>query len=108
MQKQIKLSPFRQKVLQAVAKIPRGKVSTYALIARHIGHPGAARAVGTALAKNPTPINIPCHRVICSDGRLGNYQGGSTMKKALLEKEGVIIRGEKIAASTVFFASSTS
>ncbi|MBU0574089.1 MAG: MGMT family protein, partial [Candidatus Margulisbacteria bacterium] len=71
MQKLIKLSSFRQKVLQAVAKIPRGKVSTYALIARHIGHPGAARAVGTALAKNPTPINIPCHRVICSDGRLG-------------------------------------
>jgi methylated-DNA-[protein]-cysteine S-methyltransferase len=66
-------------------------VSTYGRIAAHLGIPGGARAVGNALATNPFPIVIPCHRAIRSDGTLGGYQGGLAMKRALLEQEGVTI-----------------
>ncbi len=81
-------SVFQQQVLRAVSAIPRGKVRTYQFIAKQIGKPKAARAVGRALATNPFPLIIPCHRVIRSDGKLGGYQGGLKMKKALLRKEG--------------------
>jgi len=80
-------SAFQQKVLRAKYTIPRGRLSTYRLIARRIGRPRAARAVGTALAKNPFPIIIPCHRAIRSDGALGGYQGGPKMKQTLLAME---------------------
>jgi methylated-DNA-[protein]-cysteine S-methyltransferase len=83
--------PFQQRVLLAEYGIPRGSVSTYRRIAAHLGVPGGARAAGNALAKNPFPIVIPCHRAIRSDGTLGGYQGGLTMKRALLEQEGVTI-----------------
>jgi len=82
-------SGFQQQVLRAEHAIPRGRVSTYGAIAAHIGLPGAARAVGRALATNPFPIVIPCHRAIRADGSLGGYQGGVDMKRALLELEGV-------------------
>lgn len=81
-------SVFQRKVLLAVSTIPRGEVRTYQSIAKQIGKPKSARAVGRALATNPLPLIIPCHRVICSDGKLGGYQGGLKMKKALLRKEG--------------------
>jgi methylated-DNA-[protein]-cysteine S-methyltransferase len=84
-------SPFQQRVLRADHAIPRGMVSSYGLIAAHLGIPGAARAVGRALATNPFPILIPCHRAVRSDGTLGGYQGGLPMKRALLEMEGVAI-----------------
>lgn len=80
---------FQRKVLRAVSNIPCGQVRTYQFIAKQIGNPKAARAVGRALATNPFPIIIPCHRVICSDGKLGGYRGGVKMKQALLRKEGV-------------------
>jgi methylated-DNA-[protein]-cysteine S-methyltransferase len=83
--------PFQRKVLLAEYGIPRGRVSTYRRIAGHLGVPGGARAVGNALATNPFPIVIPCHRAIRSDGTLGGYQGGLVMKRALLEQEGVDI-----------------
>jgi len=82
-------SAFQQKVLRAGHAIPRGMVSTYQLIAAHIGNPNGALAVGTALAANPFPVIIPCHRVIRSDGTLSGYQGGLKMKRALLEMEGI-------------------
>ncbi len=82
-------SEFQQQVLGAVHAIPRGSVSTYRRIAAQLGHPQTARAVGTALAANPFPILVPCHRVIRSDGTLGGYGGGLPMKRALLESEGV-------------------
>jgi len=82
-------SDFQQRVLLAEREIPRGWVSTYGKIARHLGIPGGARAVGGALARNPFPIVIPCHRAIRSDGELGGYQGGREMKRALLELEGI-------------------
>jgi methylated-DNA-[protein]-cysteine S-methyltransferase len=85
------LTPFQQRVLQAVARVPRGKVATYAEIARRIDRPRAARAVGQALRRNPIPIVIPCHRVLASDGGLGGYtgRGGVRTKRQLLALEGV-------------------
>ncbi len=84
-------SEFQARVLEAEYRIPRGSVSTYGRIARHIGVPMGARAVGGALARNPFPILIPCHRAIRSDGRLGGFQGGIEMKRLLLQYEGVEI-----------------
>jgi methylated-DNA-[protein]-cysteine S-methyltransferase len=82
-------SSFQQEVLRAEHGIPRGRVSTYQRIAKHLGSIDAARAVGGALANNPFPIIIPCHRAIRSDGTLGGYQGGLEMKRTLLKMEGV-------------------
>lgn len=84
---------FQQRVLVAESQIPRGWVSTYGRIAAHVGSPRGARAVGGALARNPFPIIIPCHRAIRSDGSLGGFQGGQGMKQALLELEGVEFSG---------------
>jgi methylated-DNA-[protein]-cysteine S-methyltransferase len=84
-------NPFQRRVLLAEYAIPRGSVSSYGLLAQHIGAPGAARAVGSALANNPFPIVIPCHRAIRSDGQLGGYQGGLAMKRSLLKMEGADI-----------------
>ena len=80
--------PFQRRVLLAEYKIPRGYVSTYGRIAKGLGVPRAARAVGTALARNPFPLIIPCHRAVRTDGTLGGFRGGLTMKRALLEMEG--------------------
>jgi methylated-DNA-[protein]-cysteine S-methyltransferase len=80
---------FQRRVLMAEHGIPRGRVSTYGRIANHLGVPGGARAVGNALARNPFPIIIPCHRAIRSDGSLGGFRGGLKMKRALLEMEGI-------------------
>jgi methylated-DNA-[protein]-cysteine S-methyltransferase len=82
-------SPFQQSVLRAEHAIPRGSVSTYQLIAAHLGSANGARAVGNALAKNPFPLIVPCHRAVRSTGHLGGFQGGLEMKRALLEMEGV-------------------
>ena len=94
---------FQQKVLRAEHGIPRGRVSTYQRIARHIGNAKGARAVGTALAKNPFPIIIPCHRAVRSDGTLGGYQGGVDMKRTLLEMEGVYADTNDRVPTTAFF-----
>ena len=80
---------FQKKVLLETREIPRGKVSCYGHLADRILAPGAARAVGSALARNPFPLIIPCHRVVKSTGYLGNFGGGSEMKKFLLQIEGV-------------------
>ena len=80
---------FQRKVLRQEFRIPRGKVMSYGGLADRIGHPRAARAVGTALARNPFPLIIPCHRTIQADGSLGGFGGGLKLKRALLEMEGV-------------------
>jgi methylated-DNA-[protein]-cysteine S-methyltransferase len=80
---------FQRRVLMAEHAIPRGRVSTYGRLAGHLGVPRAARAVGNCLAANPFPIVIPCHRAIRSDRTVGGFQGGSKMKRALLEMEGL-------------------
>jgi methylated-DNA-[protein]-cysteine S-methyltransferase len=82
-------SPFQARVLMAEHRIPRGRVSTYGRIARALGIARGARAVGNALACNPFPIIIPCHRAVRANGELGGYQGGPEMKRALLVYEGV-------------------
>jgi methylated-DNA-[protein]-cysteine S-methyltransferase len=82
-------SAFQRRVLRADHGIPRGSVSTYQRVARHLGNAGAARAVGRALATNPFPVLIPCHRVIAAGGALGGFGGGLAMKRALLAMEGV-------------------
>ncbi len=85
-----RLTPFQRAVLAKAQRIPRGEVRSYAWIAREVGQPGAVRAVGTALARNPLPLVIPCHRVIRADGELGNYSGGGDLKKdRILRYEGV-------------------
>ena len=83
------LTPFQQSVLMECARIPRGKTITYSELARRIGKPHAARAVGNALAINPLVPIIPCHRVVKTGGELGGYsaKGGKAKKKMLLEKE---------------------
>lgn len=84
------LTPFQQRVLQKVRTIPAGEVRSYRWVAQAIGAERAVRAVGTALANNPVPLLIPCHRVVRSDGRLGEYSGGgSSVKATLLAREGV-------------------
>jgi O-6-methylguanine DNA methyltransferase len=85
-----RLSPFEQDVLRKTLQIPRGEVRSYAWVAREIGRPRAVRAVGTALAHNPIPVLIPCHRVVRSDGALGQYSmGGTELKREMLTHEGV-------------------
>ncbi|HEV8340433.1 MAG TPA: type II toxin-antitoxin system prevent-host-death family antitoxin [bacterium] len=87
-----RVPPFERTVLQALRRIPAGQVRTYGEIARSLGKPAAARAVGTACARNPLPLLIPCHRVVRSDGKLGGYsmRGGVALKRQLLEAEGAL------------------
>jgi methylated-DNA-[protein]-cysteine S-methyltransferase len=82
------LGPFARKVLGRTARIPYGEVSTYAAMAAAAGSPRASRAAGNALASNPIPIVIPCHRVLRSGGGMGGYTGGLERKAQLLELEG--------------------
>ena len=96
-------SEFQKRVLLAEYEIPRGWVSTYGRIARSLGIPNGARAVGGALSGNPFPIIIPCHRAIRSNGELGGFQGGLRMKRALLEREGIEFSGEgKVLTDKVY------
>jgi O-6-methylguanine DNA methyltransferase len=85
------LTPFEQAVLTKTTEIPSGQVRSYAWVAKEIGHPQAVRAVGTALGHNPIPFLIPCHRVIRSDGTVGQYGYGTDAKRAMLTAEGVDI-----------------
>lgn len=79
---------FRRSVLEQTAAIPYGVTASCGEIAGRAGSPGASRAAGSALANNPLPIVVPCHRVLRSDGKIGAYLGGTEMKRALLELEG--------------------
>jgi methylated-DNA-[protein]-cysteine S-methyltransferase len=99
------LSEFERAVLRKALEIPSGEVRSYSWIAREIGHPGAVRATGSALAKNPVPLLIPCHRVVRSDGHLGKYSlGGDRNKHRLLEVEGAEPELlERLASSGVRF-----
>lgn len=79
---------FQEKAYRTVRKIPEGKTLTYKELAEKIGHPKAWRAVGNILNKNRNP-NIPCHRIVKSDGKIGGYNKGTKRKTSLLKKEGV-------------------
>jgi O-6-methylguanine DNA methyltransferase len=80
---------FEREVLTTTLRIPAGELRPYSWIAAQIDRPRAVRAVGSALARNPVPLLIPCHRVVRSDGSIGQYGFGSEMKRRLLEGEGV-------------------
>ena len=88
----MRLKNFQKKVYKAVLQIPLGQVRSYSWIAKKIGSPGATRAVGTALKKNPFAPFVPCHRVVKNDGSLGGYSGGVKKKRKLLEQEQTIIK----------------
>ncbi|HYV58684.1 MAG TPA: methylated-DNA--[protein]-cysteine S-methyltransferase [Acidimicrobiia bacterium] len=81
-------SGFRRRVLEATARIPVGHVTTYGALAKQVGKPTAARAVGGAVGSNPVAIVVPCHRVLPAAGGVGNYGGGPQRKEFLLELEG--------------------
>ena len=82
--------PFQRKVLKKLARLPFGRVISYGELATRSGSPKGARAVGAAMAANPVPVVIPCHRVIESRGTLGGYTGGISAKKKLLTHEGIL------------------
>ncbi|MEX2547420.1 MAG: methylated-DNA--[protein]-cysteine S-methyltransferase [Chloroflexota bacterium] len=102
------LPDFERQVLLKTLEIPRGEVRPYAWVAAELGRPLAVRAVGNALARNPVPFVVPCHRVVRSDGRIGNYgAGGPTAKRALLESEGLDTDElERLPAANVRFIGS--
>jgi methylated-DNA-[protein]-cysteine S-methyltransferase len=81
---------FRREVLRATARIPYGHTASYKQVATQAGRPAAVRAAGTALATNPLPIVVPCHRVLRSGGGLGAYRGGPQAKAQLLSLEGAV------------------
>ena len=103
-----RLTDFQAAVLRTTATIPRGEVRPYSWVARQIGKPGAVRAVGTALATNPVPLIIPCHRVVRSDGTFGDYSLGEPENKPrLLAHEGLDVAAfTALAGRGVRFAGS--
>lgn len=82
---------FSERVWRLTAQIPRGRVTTYGLIAKALGKPRASRAVGNALNKNPEAPRVPCHRVVRSTGQLGGYADGTAKKAKILRQEGLRI-----------------
>ncbi|MCL2669197.1 MAG: methylated-DNA--[protein]-cysteine S-methyltransferase, partial [Syntrophaceae bacterium] len=97
------VTPFVRRTLEVCRQIPSGRVTTYGTLAAAVGAPGAARAVGNAMALNPFALIIPCHRVIASGGKLGGFGGGRlalNMKRSLLEREGVIFDARGRVPST--------
>ena len=89
---------FQQSVWDALTKIPRGRVTTYGHIAAYLGKPRAMRAVGTAVGKNPNAPEVPCHRVVRSDGGIGQYSAGEgvSTKVEILKGEGVMVKNGKV------------
>jgi len=87
-------SPFERRVWKVTSTIPAGQTRSYQWVACRVGNPLAARAVGRALAKNPLPIIIPCHRVIKKDATLGGYSLGKREKEVLLRTEGVRVKSK--------------
>ena len=83
-------TPFQQRVWRALTDIPRGATESYAALAQRIGAPGAARAVGAAVGRNPWSVVVPCHRVVGHNGALTGYAGGVARKRALLQLENAL------------------
>jgi methylated-DNA-[protein]-cysteine S-methyltransferase len=102
----LKPERFSDSVYTMTSRIPMGKVSTYGAIAKAIGFPGAAQAVGQALGANPNPIVVPCHRVVRADGALGGYSGGrgQVTKRRLLSREGVKVSAGMVDLSVYLFS----
>ena len=102
------LSEFEVAVLRKALEIPPGEVRPYSWIAREIGNPRAVRAVGSALADNPIPLLIPCHRVVRQDGTIGQYGFGTDAKRLVLESEGIdLVALERLSRARVRYRGST-
>ena len=84
-------TPFQQSVWDALRRIPRGGTTSYAELARRLGRPQAARAIGAAVGRNPVSVVVPCHRVLGTGGALTGYAGGLERKTALLQLEGALM-----------------
>lgn len=93
-----KRNSFKERVYELARRIPKGKVATYGQLAALAGSPGAARAVGDAMRTNPNIPATPCHRVVAASGALTGYSAGKGLstKKAILLKEGVSFKGDKV------------
>jgi methylated-DNA-[protein]-cysteine S-methyltransferase len=87
----LRVAPFHEQVLHELARVPYGSTETYGALAVKAGRPGAARAVGTVMNRNPIPIVLPCHRIVGATGALTGYAGGLDVKRHLLQLEGVIL-----------------
>jgi methylated-DNA-[protein]-cysteine S-methyltransferase len=87
----LRVAPFHAEVLRELALVPYGRTATYGELARKVGRPRAARAVGTVMHNNPIPIVLPCHRIVGANGSLTGYGGGLHVKRALLELEGAML-----------------
>ncbi|HZQ81840.1 MAG TPA: methylated-DNA--[protein]-cysteine S-methyltransferase [Gaiellaceae bacterium] len=87
----LRVAPFHADVLRELALVPYGRTETYGALAAKAGRPGAARAVGTVMNRNPIPIVLPCHRIVGASGALTGYAGGLEVKRALLQLEGAIL-----------------
>ena len=100
------MTKFQSECYEALKKVPKGKVITYAGIARMVGRPKAHRAVGSAMNKNPYAPQVPCHRVVKSNGDLGGFATDIKVKIKRLQKEGVVVSDNKIVdfQSTLFEA----
>ena len=85
------MTPFGKRVLTACSKVGYGETLSYGELALRAGSPGASRAVGTVMSKNPLPIVIPCHRVISASGKIGGYTGGLHKKRLLMTIEGIAV-----------------
>ena len=99
------MSTFDEAVYEYVKRVPRGKVTTYGTIARAVGRPRASRLVGNALHRNPTPVVVPCHRVVNREGRLAPAFafGGMGVQAQLLEAEGVTVEEGYVDLKTYFW-----
>src|SRR5438094_10587393 len=94
------VTEFERAVLLKALEIPQGEIRTYGWIAAQIGHPLAVRAVGSALRKNPVPVLIPCHRLVRSDGHIGDYAlGGRENKRTILAAEGLHFTGDRLRSA---------
>lgn len=90
------MTGFNEKVLRALERIPKGKITSYKAIAMALGKPNVARAVGNACNANPFAPRIPCHRVVQSDGSIGGYSAGVKKKIELLSQEGIVVEKGKV------------
>lgn len=87
----LRVAPFNEQVLRELARVPYGRTETYGGLAAKVGHPRAARAVGTVMNRNPIAIVLPCHRIIGANGSLTGYAGGLDIKRQLLALEGATL-----------------
>ena len=96
------VTSFNASVYRALRRVPRGATVTYGDLARQAGQPGAARAVGVAMGRNPWPVIVPCHRVLASGGKMGGFSapGGTVTKVRLLALEGVEVGHPKLPGFT--------